>query len=292
MSTQRPQRLDSAGPFLWIATWLWALSFIAARYEAPGGLSAFTVIGGRTLLAATCFALMAAFGKVSTIPRRDMALLFAVAASGQFGYLLLFHLGAAGATAATASLLINLSPVIGTVASALWLHDHLSTLNKVGVALAVAGTIPVSLADGGGIRLSASIGYLLAAAVLAGIFVVASKPLVDRHGAMTVTAWGWWLSTPLALLFVPTMVRELPDAGSSALTALLFLGLGSSVVAYLAWGHGLVRTDASVASAYLFAVPVIAVLGAWIILGERPGPATAIGGAIALCGVALATRRG
>lgn len=151
------------------------------------------------------------------------------------------------------------------------------------------GSIPVSLADGGGLRLSSSVLWLLGAAVAAGIFVVAGKPVVDRMGAVSATAWGWWLSVPVAAPFVGRFTRQLGDARTVAIWSLIYLGIGSSFLAYIAWSVGLSRAKASTASAWLFSVPVIAVFGAWAILGERPGGLTLVGGAVALAGVWLAS---
>lgn len=279
-----------AEPFLAAAAILWAGSFIGARrVGGPDGFDAEAILVGRTAIASLAFIPAALQGRIRMIGRRDLLPIILLVFTGHAGYLLLFHLGAAGATAATASLIINLSPVIGVVAAAIWLRDHLSRRQWTGVALAFVGSIPVSLADGGGLRLSSSVLWLLAAAVAAGIFVVAGKPIVDRMGAMSATAWGWWLSVPVAAPFVGRFTNQLRDARPVAVWSLVYLGIGSSFLAYIAWSVGLSRARASTASAWLFSVPVIAVFGAWALLGERPGAMTLLGGGVALVGVWLAS---
>ena len=279
-----------AEPFLAASAVLWAGSFIAARrVGGAGGFDAEAVLVGRTAIATAAFLPVAIAGRVRMISRRDLLPVTVLVFTGHAGYLLLFHQGAAGATAATASLIINLSPVIGVVAAAVWLRDRLVRRQWIGVALALLGSIPVSLADGGGLRLSSSVLWLLGAAVAAGIFVVAGKPVVDRMGAMSATAWGWWLSVPVAAPFIGHFGRQLAEARPVAIWSLVYLGIGSSFLAYLAWSVGLSRAKASTASAWLFSVPVIAVFGAWAILGERPGGLTLAGGAVALVGVWLAS---
>ena len=282
---------SSAAPFLVAASLLWGLAFIAWRAVDAEGMQAYSVIGGRTLLAAATFLVLVPTGRVRRIPKRDLGMLFLVAATGQFGYLLLYHLGAGGVSAATASLIINLAPVIGTVAGALVLNEHLARLNWIGVCVAVIGTVTVSLGDGGDLSWSGSITFVFLAAILAGIYMVGSKPLVDRHGAITVTAWGWWMSSPLAALFLPRLINDLTNTSGVGIANLVFLGVFSSVGAYLCWGFGLERTSASTASTYLFSLPVIAMVAAWLILGEKPTGMTMVGGAITLIGVGLTTRR-
>lgn len=293
--TVGPSPIESGTTYVVIATALWAGAFVAARVASGAidgpGFDPFAVLSGRTSLAALAFVPAALAGKVGWIRRSDLPLMLLVAATGQWGYLLTYHLGAGSSSAATASLIVNLAPVIGTVAGVMILGDHLVRTQWLGVGLAVAGTIPVSLGDGGELRLNAAVLWLLAAAVCAGVYVVAAKPLVDRYGGLTVTAWGWWISAPCALPFAPRLIYQLPHASGAAIWALLYLGIGSSAIAYVAWGNGLARMTASAAAAWLFATPVVAVLAAWILLGEVPGPATLIGGSVALCGVWLATGR-
>ncbi|MEI2815727.1 MAG: DMT family transporter [Microthrixaceae bacterium] len=292
MTAAERQRLAGTAA-LATATVLWAGSFIATRSisTSSGGFGPFSVLAGRTAIAAAAFAVPALAGRVQRPKRRDLPLVLVTSISGSLGYLVMFHLGARDATAATASLVINLAPVLGMVAAAVALHDRLGRRKLLGIGLAVAGTVPVSLADGGGFRLNAAVAWLVGAAIAAATYVVASKPLVDRYDGLSVTAWGWWISLPFGAAFLPGAVRDATNASASSLGALVYLGLGSSTLAYTAWGAGLRRTTASAAAAWLFAVPVIATLGAWALLGERPGATTALGGTVALIGVWLATGR-
>lgn len=282
-------RRGAATPYLALAATLWACAFIAARrVGGDEGFDAEATLIGRVTLASASFAPLARSRWIPRLERGDVAPMLLLVATGHAGYLLFFHLGASGASAATASLIVNLAPVIGVAIAAAWLRDPVAPHQWVGVALAVAGTIPVSLADGGGFRLTTSVLWLFAAALAAGVFVAAQKPMVDRLGAIGVTAWGWWLSVPFSAAFLPRLVSQLPHASGRAIASLCFLGFGSSGIAYLVWAMGLRRSAASVAAAWLFSVPVIAVTGAWLVLGERPGAVTVAGGALALLGVWLA----
>ena len=67
-----------------------------------------------------------------------------------------------------------------------------------------------------------------------------------------------------------------------------FLALGASALGFLTWAHVCARLDISVAAAALHAVPPVAALVAWLLLGEVRSTTTIAGGTLALAGVALA----
>ena len=65
-----------------------------------------------------------------------------------------------------------------------------------------------------------------------------------------------------------------------------FLAIGSSAIAYLAFFAALRRVEAAQASAWLFLVPVVAVV-VELALGEVPDGIVLVGMALAIAGVAL-----
>jgi drug/metabolite transporter (DMT)-like permease len=78
-------------------------------------------------------------------------------------------------------------------------------------------------------------------------------------------------------------------AGASPLAkaSLLYLGLGSSVLAYLLWFAALARSDASKVAVFSNLQPVATALAARVALGERIGWEVVVGGALVLFGVRL-----
>ena len=78
------------------------------------------------------------------------------------------------------------------------------------------------------------------------------------------------------------------DPGPSALAWLLVVALTSQVVGYGLINGSLPHLPAAVTSVILLAQPIITVVAAAIVLGERPSPLQAAGVALLLAGVAVA----
>ena len=160
-----------------------------------------------------------------------------------------------------------------------------------GVAIACAGSCLIAVAGNGGIALERGALLVLGAAVAQAVFFVAQKPLLRRYSSLEVTTWAMALGALMTLPLAPGLPAAIGSAPAGALIAVAFLGLGASAIGFVAWAYAGARVDVSLAATTLYAVPVVAFAVAWAWLGETPRPVTVLGGAIALAGVALATRR-
>jgi len=72
---------------------------------------------------------------------------------------------------------------------------------------------------------------------------------------------------------------------------ILFLSLGSSVLAYLFFNEGIKQLGASKASGFINYVPIITIVLSLVILRETPVSSQCIGAAIVLSGIYLSGKR-
>ena len=143
---------------------------------------------------------------------------------------------------------------------------------------------------------------LVGAVVSWGSYIVVSKPLIQRHGAMTVLAGtvlvGFLLSVLLVgfLLSVPFGFLQLPSFASlarvpaSAWLGLLFLGL---LITPFAWAYqnlALRSFDASEVATFSNASPILTVVWGMWLFGEVLTPTLVAGGAMTLGGIYWACR--
>ena len=137
-------------------------------------------------------------------------------------------------------------------------------------------------------------GFLLplGAALTWSLGTVATKrwpPVGDR---MVLTAWqllvGAGLTGVCSLLVGETLPSRWPVP---VVAAMAFHVLVATMVAYVLWYRLLANVSATVASITTLAVPVVGVLGAMALVGERPSATDWLGFVLVLAGAALAALR-
>ncbi|MFY1635016.1 DMT family transporter [Solwaraspora sp. WMMB335] len=83
---------------------------------------------------------------------------------------------------------------------------------------------------------------------------------------------------------------RMPGLPGDLLAAAVFMCVGSSVLAYVFFNHGIETIGASKASSFINLVPVITIVLAIALLREIPSAAQIVGGVVVLAGVYLANR--
>jgi drug/metabolite transporter (DMT)-like permease len=268
---------------------LWGSAFPAIR-AALAGYSAAQLSVARLLVAAVALGLVAALRGVRLPARRDVPAIAGVGFAGMTAYQLLLNSGERTVPAGTASLLVNVSPVLSAIAAAVLLGERMTPRAKLGIGIAFSGAALIAVTGDGGRRLSSGALLVLGAAVAQATFFVAQKPLLGRYGSLELTAWAMALGALMTLPLAGGLPHAVTGAPARATLAILFLGLGASAIGFVAWAWASARLDVSTAAVTLYAVPVVATGVGWAWLGEAPRPVTVAGGAIALAGVFLATR--
>ncbi|MDG4762678.1 DMT family transporter [Solwaraspora sp. WMMD406] len=107
---------------------------------------------------------------------------------------------------------------------------------------------------------------------------------IFAYGSLALLPW---------LLLSDGAVRDLgrlPGLPADLLFAAVFMCVGSSVLAYVFFNHGIEQIGASKASSFINLVPVITIVAAIALLRETPSAAQIVGGLVVLVGVYLANR--
>jgi terminal-alkyne amino-acid exporter len=285
----KPATLAAAGTVL-----LWASAFpaitVAVRGLGPAGLAV-----ARLAVASAALAVAAPWMGVRRPRARDLPLIALCGLAGMTGYQLLLNAGERVVPAGTASLLVATAPVYASLLAVAFLGEHATrrpgaSQHWAGSAVALAGTALIAASHGLGFGTSALI--VLAAAVLQAIFHTAQKPLLARYTGFEVTAYAMWAGTVFILPWTGSLLHALPHAGGAAIGSAVFLGLAPSAAGFVLWAYAMARTDVGRVTVSLYLVPAAAIGISLVWLGEIPGPAELIGGAIALAGVVLASGGG
>lgn len=220
--------------------------------------------------------------------RADMYRLLALGVLGHCIYQVLFINGIARTRAGTASLVIASSPAMVAIVARMFGHDKLPLKAVAGIALSIAGVLLVlggSLSADGAGHVTGDLMILLAVACWA-FYTNWLVGLTQRIDAVQVAAWTLVGGVvPLAAIATPALLRVDWTAVTPLTWASVFYsGVMAMVVAYLLWYRGVHRIGPTRTSMYGNLQPVVAVLVAWVVLGEVPtlfqgaGAATVIGG--------------
>jgi drug/metabolite transporter (DMT)-like permease len=195
-------------------------------------------------------------------------------------------------TALEAGLVLATLPAVVALGSWLWLRERLSGRQWCAAALAGLGMAAITLArldPGGG---GAWLGNLL---VLAGVlgeaaYVLLAKRIAGRVPVLTASLWMQCFSALILAPFALGDLRAITALAEPRLLALLvFHALTASVLCLLLWFAGLRRVPAGIAGTFTIFLPAGAALTALLFLGEQAGPVHALGFALMLGSLLLAT---
>ncbi len=210
-------------------------------------------------------------------------------------YQTLFIYGLQRTTAANSALLVATSPVLVPTLGALFGIERLRRPVIAGIALAFAGMALVIAARGVALARATLTGDLLmlASAVCWSLYTLGVRSLGGRVSTLRLTALTTLTGTPGLLLLGAPQLMQL-DWGAISLTAWLTLAyavLLALVVAYALWNLSVRKVGGSRTAVYSCAIPLVATLIAWPLLGERPRAVHAAAAVLIIGGVLLTRRR-
>lgn len=246
------------------------------------------------LASLTVFIIVRTRGRLTWPERSDLPRVVLLGVLGNLLYQAFFIFGLNGTLAGNASILLATIPVWTLILSTLRRHETPGPLVWIGILFTLGGMVAVVV--GGrlslGLQRDTLVGDLLmvGAAMTWATYAVGSRNLVRKYGSLPLTAWTLWIgSVGLVLLGLPELFRA-PLAAASPLAwgGVIYAGVMAVGLAYILWNRGVQRIGSSRTAAYQNLVPVVALLVAWIWLGERPTSLQITGAAVVLFGVSLA----
>ncbi len=257
---------------------------------APMALAALRIV------IATPILVILAWRRDRFMPRAsDFPILALLGGLGVFLNQVLFITGLKHTTATNASILMTSLPVFAVAAAAALGIEKLTAPRLVGIALSVAGALVLV----NPFRFSTAPGAALGNALILGnslcyaLFLVLQRPVLARIPWRTVIAWSFVFGGAGVLLAAAPALARLEPSKVPAATWLgvLYIALFATVFSYAANTWAVRRSSPALVAAYGTVQPLVAVVLAAALLGERFGWIEGIGFALIVAGLWRATAR-
>lgn len=265
---------------------IWGMGFVIAK-AAMEHFSPILLMALRFTLTALC---MIWFFRPD--PKLFNKLFWIAFVSAAIQYSLTFT-GVSGIDASTAALLIQLEVPFAILLAAVVLGDKLTIRQGVGVSLAFCGAILIV----GEPKLANNMRYVLM--VIGGGFAWSLGQIMIK---MMGVSGGFSLISSVAVFAAPQLfiasyllednqIDQITTASPAAWAAVVYLGLVMTALGYAMWYRLLGLYDVNMVMPFLLLLPVASVIGGYLFLDEILTTKIAIGGLLALAGVAIITLR-
>jgi drug/metabolite transporter (DMT)-like permease len=283
---------------------IWAFNFIVAkvglRYFPPLTMASFRVFAAGLVMVPFYLGVKrlplfaeAAATRGRRFTRRDLWTFLYLGFFGVSVNQFCFTLGLHYTSVSHSAIIVGMGPIYTLILAVLLRLERVTGHKAVGMAIAFTGIAVLASEHGvsphspsllgDAITMTGSIGFAM--------YAVLGKRVAEDYDALTMTAFNHFAG---ALIVFPVAAHQASMLGQSAnwravpwqgWTAILYMGLFGSAVAYVSYYWLLRYLEASQLSAFTYLLPVLATILGILLLGEQGSWTQVAGGALALGGV-------
>jgi drug/metabolite transporter (DMT)-like permease len=231
------------------------------------------------------------FHTPAPLTRGDWMRLAWLGVVGHCAYQYLFVGGLARTSVANSALIVSSTPVVITLLSSLSEHERPGRLHWAGTLLSLSG-IYVVVGRGAHVSGTSMRGdvMLMGAVLCWATYTMGSRPLMERHSPVGVTALSMLIGT---IIYVPLSSASLARVTWTAVSAgawlkLVYSAVFALCVSYTIWYAAVREIGSARTSVYSNLLPIVAMVTAFLWLHEPIGPTKLAGASAVLAGVAIA----
>ncbi len=262
----------------------WGLAFTAIKYA----VMYISPISIATLRFAIADVLFLATVLKSKVERGDLPSVFLLGLFGVPVYHICLNIGENYISSGVASLIVALAPAFVLILSWAFLRERITVGKVAGTVLAFSGVVLISEPSSGNVL---GILLVLISTIAAAIYTTLGKSLMRKYDAITLTSNAMVLGSLPLLIFLPHSVSQMAaNMNFDLAISIVFLGVFSTYLGYLGWYYFLKTEEASKASIFLLAIPLVSLAAGNLLLGEALTVVTIAGALAVILGILLVIR--
>jgi drug/metabolite transporter (DMT)-like permease len=256
------------------ANLIFGVNFSVVKYITPALIKPFGLNVIRVIVTTALFWLMLWWEKPEKkIQKKDLPLFLLCGLTGVAVNQLLFIKGLSMTYSTHGALLMLSTPIVITIVAFFFLKEMLSIGRITGLLLGIGGAVVLILAkekSGSGSNVLLGDLFIIINAISYSFYFVLVKPLILKYSPLQVITWVFTMGS---LFIIPVGWQEFVTAPWATFTpmhftAIAFVVLGATFLAYLFNIYGLHHLNASATGAYIYLQPIFATVVAMIFLDE------------------------
>ena len=285
------KRVITAAPWIFIV--IWSSGFVVAKYAFPSGDALYFLAIRLILATVILFLLTIALRQPLKLSRSDIYSSLAIGISLHGFYLAgVWYAIELGAPAGLSSVITSIQPVLVSLLAVRILMEPLTYRQIAGLVLGLSGVFLVVLpklskADG---FTAESVGFLVMGLLGSTVATLLQKKIGHSIPLMIGTTYQFGIAAIILLIFSLATGRTYFELTATAVWAMLWAVLVTSIAAVLLLLWLLNHGSAAKVSSLLYLVPPMAVLQALVLFGEKVDAQAVIGIVMTALGVALVLR--
>ena len=275
------------------ANLIFGVNFSVVKFVTPGLLKPFGLNVVRVIVTTALLWLMHLWEKPSQpLLKKDLSLFIGCGLTGIAINQLLFIKGLSITYSIHASLLMLCTPLLITISAFFFLNERVNAKVIIGLIIGISGAILlITSKENSGSGANIILGDTLIAlnAISYTFYFILVKPLMTRYTPLQVLRWAFTFGT---LFILPFGWNEFITAPWDSFTvveisAIAFVVLGATFLAYLLNIYGLRHLQASATGTYIYLQPIFATAVAVIFLNEQITPVKIVSALMIFSGVYL-----
>jgi drug/metabolite transporter (DMT)-like permease len=256
------------------ANLIFGVNFSVVKYITPALIKPFGLNVVRVVVTTALFWLMLMLEKPEKqIQRKDLPLFLLCGLTGVSINQLLFIKGLSMTFSTHGALLMLCTPIMITIAALFFLKERLTLGRLSGLLLGIGGATMLILSkekNGSGSNVLLGDIFIIINAISYSFYFVLVKPLILKYSPLQVITWVFTMG---AVFIIPVGWQECISAPWDTFTmidftAIAFVVLGATFLAYLFNIYGLHHLNASATGSYIYLQPIFATVVAMIFLHE------------------------